>query len=47
MEGPQYTSPIFKDNILQTELNDYFNPTSAEESLGINYQDIFQLGGGN
>lgn len=45
MEVPQYTSPIFKDNLLQTELNDYFNPTSAEQNLGINYQDIFQLGG--
>ena len=47
MEVPQYTPPIFKDSILQTELNDYFNPTSAEKSLGINYQDIFQVGGGN
>ena len=48
MEVSQYTSPVFNDNFLQTELDDYFDTKSTtnwEGELGINWQDSFQLGG--
>ena len=48
MEVSQYTSPVFNDNFLQTELDDYFDEKSTtnwEGELGINWQDSFQLGG--
>ena len=47
MEVSQYTSPIFNDNFLQTELDDYFDKKSTtnwEKSLGIDNQIVF---GGN
>ena len=47
MEVSQYTSPVFNDNLLQTELDDYFDTkltTNWEKSLGIDNQIVF---GGN
>ena len=48
MEVPNYVSPIFRDNFLQDELDDYFGSkttTGWENPLGINFQDTFNLGG--
>ncbi len=48
MEVPKYVSPIFQDNFLQDELDDYFDSkrtTGWENPLGINFQDTFNIGG--
>ena len=48
MEVPNYVSPIFRDNLLQDELDDYFGSkttTGWENPLGIDFQDTFNLGG--
>lgn len=48
MEVSSYQSPVFSDNLLQTQLDDYFDTKPAfnsEETLGISIQDTFGLGG--
>ena len=50
MEVSQYTSPVFNDNFLQTELDDYFDTKSTtnwEQNLGINFQDSFGVTSAN
>ena len=50
MEVSQYTSPVFNDNFLQTELDDYFDTkltTNWEQNLGIDFQDSFGVTSAN
>lgn len=50
MEVSQYTSPVFNDNFLQTELDDYFDTKSTtnwEQNLVIDFQDSFGVTSAN